>query len=142
MLGIDISVQIKAFDKKLTERLENKNFIINNFDDFGIKYEGSDIPQWEKWDPAYGYEKTTPNEMEFSKIMEEPRPDVNYIGSFDKYIGVKVKLDDGTNSSGNISTVKQRSTNANVFAIGRAHNNPLLDTKEYEIELEDGTTDR
>ena len=129
MLDIDISVQIKAFDKKLTERLENKNFIINNFDDFGIKYEGSDIPQWEKWDPAYGYEKTTPNEMEFSKIMEEPRPDVNYIGSFDKYIGVTVKLEDVTKIAGSIATMKWHAPDENGFSIVRAHNNSLLDTR-------------
>ena len=73
--------------------------------------------------------------------MEEPLPDVDDIGIFDKYIGVTVKLDDGTNSGGNITTMKRRATDANGFLIGRAHNNPLLYTREYEVELEDGTTD-
>ena len=62
-------------------------------------------------------------------MTEKARPDVDDIGSFDKYIGVTVKLDNGTNSNGNIATVKRRATDANVFSIGRAHNNPLLDTR-------------
>ena len=53
-----------------------------------------------------------------------------------------VKLNYGNNSGGNIATVEQSATNANGFPIGRAHNNPLLDTREYEVELEYGKTDR
>ena len=75
-------------------------------------------------------------------MMEEPIPDIDDIGRFVKYIGVTVKLDDGTNSGGKIATVKRRSTNANEFLNGRAHNNPLLDTREYKVDLEGGTTDR
>ena len=45
MLDPDIALQIKAFDRALTERLDNTNFIINDFDGFGIKDEGSDMPQ-------------------------------------------------------------------------------------------------
>ena len=73
--------------------------------------------------------------------MEEPHPDVDDIGIFDKCIGVTVKLGYGTNSGGNIATVKRCATNANGFVIVCAHNNPLLDTREYEVELEVGTTD-
>ena len=51
MLYPDISVQIKVFDQALTERLDNTNFIIDDFDEFGIKYEGIDIPQCDTWDP-------------------------------------------------------------------------------------------
>ena len=40
----DISVQIKSFDKELTERLEDVNFTIDDFDGFGIKDEGSGMP--------------------------------------------------------------------------------------------------
>ena len=40
----DIAVQIKAFDKELTERLEDVNFTIDDFDGFGIKDEGSGMP--------------------------------------------------------------------------------------------------
>ena len=42
----------------------------------------------------------------------------------------------------NIATVKRSATGASGFAIVRARNNPLMSTCEYEVELEDGTTDR
>ena len=61
--------------------------------------------------------------------MEDPHPDVDDIRRFDKYIGVTVKLYDETNSGGNIATVKWSATNADRFAIGQVHNNPLLDTQ-------------
>ena len=60
----------------------------------------------------------------------------------DKYIEAKIVLDDKANEGGNLATAKSRLTNINDRPIGTAHNNPLLDDREYEIELEDGTTDR
>ena len=47
----DIAVQIKAFDQTLTERLEDTNFIIDYYDGFGMKDEGSGMPQRDTWDP-------------------------------------------------------------------------------------------
>ena len=44
MLDLDIVLQIKAFDKALTELLDDAKLIIDNFGGFGIKYEGSDMP--------------------------------------------------------------------------------------------------
>ena len=73
--------------------------------------------------------------------MEEPHLDVNNIGNLDKYIGVTAKKTNETNNGSNIATLKRRTTDSNGFTIGRAQNNPLLDTQEYEVELEDGTSD-
>ena len=50
-------------------------------------------------------------------MMEKTRLDVDYIGSFNKYIAVTVKMDDENNSGGNIGTVKRRATDTNGFAI-------------------------
>ena len=75
-------------------------------------------------------------------MMEELCPDVDVIGIFNKYIGVTVKLDNKTNSGNNIATVKWYTTNSNGLVIVRAHTNQFLDTQEYELDLEDGTTDR
>ena len=61
--------------------------------------------------------------------MKEPRPYADDIWGLYNYIDVTVKLDDETNSVGNIATVKLLATDANGFAIGRAHNNPLLYTR-------------
>ena len=84
--------------------------------------------QWDTWDPEQGYEKTTPTETEYRKITEEPHPDVDDIGSFDKYISVTVKLDNENYGGGNIANQKCCATHENGLAIGYGHNNPLLDT--------------
>ena len=47
MLNPDIAVQTKAFDQDLTERLDDTNFIIDDFNGFVMKDEGSDFPQWD-----------------------------------------------------------------------------------------------
>ena len=55
---------------------------------------------------------------------------------YDKsYIGGKMILNDTVDGGGNIATVKSRITNINGRAIGIANNNPLLDNREYEIEM-------
>ena len=57
-----IEVQIKVFDKILTEHLEDTNFIIDDFDRFVVEDEGIGMPQWDTWDPVYGDKKTNPTE--------------------------------------------------------------------------------
>ena len=62
-------------------------------------------------------QEDTPTETEYGMMMEKTRLDVDYIGSFNKYIVVTVKMDDENNSGGNIGTVKRRATDTNGFAI-------------------------
>ena len=61
-------------------------------------------------------------------MIQYPLPVIDDIGSFDKYISVVVKLENETNSGGNISTVKRRATDSNGYAIGQVHNNPIMYT--------------
>ena len=51
-------------------------------------------------------------------------------------------LDNKAYGGGNIATVKHQVTDINVRSVGNAHTNPLFDSREYEIELENGTEDR
>ena len=69
MLDPDISVQIKKFDQALTELLDDTNFIIDDFDDFGIKNEGCGIPQWDTWGPSYGDENITQTDTEYGEMI-------------------------------------------------------------------------
>ena len=55
--------------------------------------------------------------MEYSDIMEDPLQDVDEIGSLKNYIDVAVKLDNDTNSGGNIATVERRVTDVNGLEI-------------------------
>ena len=75
-------------------------------------------------------------------MVDEPRPDIDYIGGFDKYIGMTVKMEDETRFGGSIATMKRYATYENKFAVVGARNNPLMDTQEYEFQLKDGKNDR
>merc|ERR1711923_307748 len=61
---------------------------------------------------------------------------------YDKHIGMRVVLDGSANNGGNIATVKRRATDYEGRPLGATHKLTALDTREYEVELEDGTTDR
>ena len=133
-----IASEIKKFNELLTTRLDDTNFklsgVNNGFEDV---YE--DLLQW---DLAYG--DNTPTDKEYDKgiiplVDAEGNIDPDIL---DKYIETKIVLDNKVNGGGNLVTVKSRLTDINGRPIGTAHNNPSLDDREYEIELEDGTTDR
>ncbi len=51
-------------------------------------------------------------------------------------------MDNTANGGGNLATVKKITTNLSGWPMGTGHSNPLLDSREYEVELEDGTSDR
>ena len=108
--------------------MDNTNFIIDDFNGFGVDYEVSDILQWDTWDIAYEDVNTTPTETEYGEMMEEPHQEVDEIGIFNKYISVVVKMYNETNNSGNIYTVKLCATDTNRYAIRQAHNNQIMDT--------------
>ena len=61
---------------------------------------------------------------------------------YGKYIGAKLVLDEKLNNGGNFATVTKRATNEYGTPFGTAHRNPMLDTREFEIELESGETDK
>ena len=76
-------------------------------------------------------------------MVQEETKDVDDIddATYDQFVGATFRLDD-SNNGGNLATVKRRVTDINGHMIGKTHPNPLLSTAEYEVELEDGTTDR
>ena len=143
MLDPAISEQITKFDKALNARLDDTNFCIK-VDDAVIGDFKDDLPQWDAWDPAYGDETTTPTAGEYGDMILEERKDIDEVDddTYDGLIGATFTLDESSNNGGNLATVTRRVTDDNGNMVGKAHPNPLLSTAEYEITLEDGTTDK
>ena len=150
MLYPAVKAHITIFNNKLETWLDNTNFILitntNNFtqdDDFSAPNR----------DPAYGNNTPTAeeyrlmatehgsNETELESIKSEDLEDGEVV-TYDKHISVKVVLDQESNNSGNLATVTRRVTNIHGRPVGIAKNNLQLDSREYKIELEDGTFDR
>jgi hypothetical protein len=77
-----------------------------------------------------------------NNVMHE-QPEADDIDSYDNLIGATFLLDP-LKSPDNVATkatVIRRKTDHLGNPLGKAHANPLLNTREYEVELEDGTYD-
>ena len=69
-----------------------------------------------------------------------PEADEHYsLELFDQYLTAQVLLDRG--GEGQLGVVKQRKKDSNGNPVGLSNRNPLLDTREYEVEFPDGTID-
>ena len=70
---------------------------------------------------------------------EEPENESPNNGKTDENIGRKVQLAHESGESME-ATIKRRKTNESGDLIGIKHKNPLHDSREYEVEFNDGTT--
>jgi hypothetical protein len=122
----DIQVQIEAFDKALIEKLNNTNHTM----DIGVC--GVDIYLDDNCGDSYDNEGLDP---------EQVQPKADKVESYDKLIGAMFLLDPLRNAD-NVATrvmVKERRKDPFGNLTRKAHANLLLDTREYIVELEDGS---
>jgi hypothetical protein len=59
--------------------------------------------------------------------------------AFNQYLNVSVLM--GRGGVAMLGTVKQRKRDSDGNPVGRSNSNPLLDTREYEVEFPDGSID-
>ena len=126
----DLKDRIDDFNASLTTRLDDANFVLpgNDIDDY-YQHDIYDIPLQRESDNGDGWNGDLPIDDD--------------VVAFDNLVGATFLLDP-TKSPNNVATkatVVKRKTDALGKPIGTQHPNPLLDTREYEVELEDGTYD-
>ena len=97
--------------------------VINDFDDV------------EELTPEFEY-YADEDETGFEGTPDEPLPPTPEVG--DNYVGARLNLPRGDGQA--MGRVVKRARNNDGNTIGRAHQNPILDTREYVAEFEDGTT--
>ncbi|KAL7523584.1 hypothetical protein ACHAWF_000579, partial [Thalassiosira exigua] len=127
---------VDDFNERMERRLDEENFKI-------------DAPNaLQDIDPAQGdatYGDNTSTAEEYGNCFDEvaPAEDEEEITAslYGKYIGAKVVLKEGHLMGGTSVMVTRRMTDRNGRPIGKAHSNPMLDTRVYEVQLEDGTHD-
>ena len=131
---------VKKFDDGIKERLNDENFMVNlTGDDIDFYLDDIDKPMGnEVGDDVNGIE---PDEKEY---QDQWGPDVEDVeqddfGKYDRWLHAKVKYDVGGEEV--TGTVKKRRKTETGYPIGTAHDNPMFDSREYEIELPDGTID-
>ena len=127
----DLQSRVDDFNTRLERRLDDTNFVLpgNDIDyyyptdQYGIDYENRDVENGDE--------------------REDGQPEADSVDDYDKLVGATFLLDP-INNPGNVATkatVLRRKTDAQGNPLGKAHANPLLDTREYIVELEDGSYD-
>jgi hypothetical protein len=135
----DIKARMNHFQTQIMQRLDETGFVIDNV------FESKNVLQDEDLndDSAYGDGTNTPTDEEYRMNTKPPeRLDEDDIQSdaYDKYIGAELAVDFGTDGKRR-ATVKERVRDFEGNYVGRSNTNPYLDTSEYIIEYEDGTSD-
>ena len=67
--------------------------------------------------------------------------DVTEIGNIDPYLGMELGLNKGDEEGLHSATVKKRAVDEDGKPIVKPSNNPILDSRQYEVEYADGNTE-
>ncbi|KAI2501269.1 Reverse transcriptase (RNA-dependent DNA polymerase) [Fragilaria crotonensis] len=130
-LNNDVKTEIESFDRAVDERLSDQNFMVNAADGFYIQDEFDEVPSGTvRTDEDYG-DMDTPDTLDADDINDDV---------IDKYLNAELIFDVGTGSERKGRVVK-RAKGTSGEPIGRAHSNPLFDTREYVVEFTDGSTE-
>jgi hypothetical protein len=132
-------IKLKGHDKKEAKEYsaddaEVTNWLWDSDEEPGdyIPYEpidSSELP----WDPPEGHEEEKPDVL--PEIAEADDID------FDKHISAKVALPQGGHGFAK-GVVLKRVRDQDGLLVGHSNSNPLLDTSQYEVQLEDGAVER
>jgi hypothetical protein len=134
LLQPEIQLLIKNFDNTVNDKIGD-----GRSDDEVIE-EFPGIPQV----PDDIFVDDTSFETEFNPIGTSPEIELNEADdwtpeSFDTYISASVLLPKGDSYQN--ATVVKRARDDNDNPVGKRHNNPILDTREYEVQFSDGSID-
>ena len=136
-LDPSMAERVKKFDEDLDKRLDDTDSVNP---EVGKLYIGE---MDHADDVAHRDSSNTPSDEEYANMKTEDRPEQDDVDdeAYDKYIVAEVILDVPGEGAWR-ATVKHRVENADGMKAGMYHRNPLMDTREYELEYQDGTQDQ
>jgi len=120
--------RFEAFDNAIAERFKEERL--------SMKGDKPNLEDWEDWitaDPDFA--------AEFQKIANNPEvPEADDVDDeFDHYINMELALDRGGENP-EFAKVVKRAKDSSGNPIGTRNDNPILDSRLYEIEFHDGHT--
>ena len=83
----------------------------------------------------------TPTDEEYGDMITEERPEADDYAAVDRLLNADLILDVGTDNERRGRVIKRARGNDGE-PIGRGHNNPMFDTRQYEVEFTDGTREK
>ena len=128
---------IDEFNTSVNEQLDDENFYVEELQ--GITY----LDDEEEVDPLGRNEEQrralTPTDAEYGDLTGTLIMEADEMGeteeAVDKYIGAQLQLEvDGELQR---ATITERATDASGNKVGKAHNNPLFDTREFLVKFPD-----
>ena len=129
-LNDDVKIKLDRFDHLVEDRLSDQNFGLNEpNEDFYIQDQPDDVSGVIPEDD-YG-------DMH---LPETPEADDLDDSTLDKYLNIELIFDVGTGNERKGRVVK-RVKGTSDEPIGRAHANPLFDTREYVVEFTGGSSE-
>ena len=132
--------QIQEFDIKIAARLNDENFMIPGDMQYHRQYLDITDDDDNEITTTAAAEANTPSDAEYGDMIVDDIVDADD-DAVDKYLTAELILDVGTNGERRGRVIK-RARGLNGEPIGRAHTNPLFDTREYEVEFTDGALER
>jgi hypothetical protein len=137
-LNEDTKAKVKEFEKKLSERLDDSNLILQGEDNVDLKMlEDLD----DEGIGAVMEDGITLTEEEYDGMIVEECPEANDEEALDKYLNMELRMGTGMDDE-RWGRVIKCAKGIGGEAVGCAHANPFFDTREYKVEFTDGTTER
>jgi hypothetical protein len=126
-LNDDVELESERFDRSVEDRLSDQNFTLHDQNGFYIQDDKA---------------PTTIREEDYGDMSLPETPDVDDVDDdlMDKYLNAELIFDIGTGHERKGRVVK-RAQGTSGEPIGRAHANPLFNTREYVVKFTDGSSD-
>ena len=144
-LNPDTQTKIKLFNKELEERLDDTNFALPGEEGVDLKFlediDDDNLFGSMAYNNLLGIGGVTPTVEEYDDMVFEERPEDDDEEAIDKYLNMELILGAGTDDQRRGRVVK-RARGIDGEYIGHSHSNPLFDTRQYEVEFTDGTTEK
>jgi hypothetical protein len=118
----------RAFDIAIKNYCNDEQYIIQpdaNVPNFDLQLDLDDDPDYQE---------------EFNRVLENKAiEDDDYTpDAHDQYLDMEITMPRGTDGTAEYAKVVKRAKDIDGKPIGKAHDNPVLDTRQYEVEWHDG----
>ena len=120
--------RMKKYDTDIVARIENVNNVLLNV---------NDAPQWNRL-TTDEYDADFIEEY-VNRISDSSIKDADIMNAQDEYVNMEVGIPRGPDGELENAMVKRRALDIDGTPIGKSSNNPILDTRAYEVQYNDGT---
>ena len=129
-----MKTRVATFDANLLTRLDDEHF--------QLALPNHVLYLQDEEAPDGSISPNIPLDAEYGDMLRDSKSDADEIefDTFDQYLGAEFLVN--SNGETALATVTKRVKDNDGNAIGKRNANPLLDTREYECTLEDGSVYR